>query len=57
MVQTLVDFSRPVDLQVREQDLRQVVGDVLALATRGIVDAQHSSGGFNYRLTRRSRTL
>ena len=33
VVQTLVDFSRPVDLRLREQDLRQVVGDVLALAT------------------------
>jgi signal transduction histidine kinase len=32
-VQTLVDFSRPVELQLREHDLRQVVGDVLALAT------------------------
>jgi signal transduction histidine kinase len=31
-VQTLVDFSRPVELQLREQDLRQVIGDVLALA-------------------------
>jgi signal transduction histidine kinase len=33
VVQTLVDFSRPVELQLREHDLRQVVGDVLALAT------------------------
>ena len=33
VVQTLVDFSRPVDLQLHEQDLRQVIGDVLALAT------------------------
>lgn len=33
VVQTLVDFSRPVDLQLHEQDLRQIVGDVLALAT------------------------
>ncbi|HVC47755.1 MAG TPA: ATP-binding protein [Terracidiphilus sp.] len=32
VVQTLVDFSRPVDLQLREQDLRDVLGDVLALA-------------------------
>ena len=31
--QMLVDFSRPVELNLREQDLRQVVGDVLALAT------------------------
>src|SRR6202008_3927337 len=30
VVQTLVDFSRPVDLQLHEQDLRQIVGDVLA---------------------------
>ena len=32
VVQTLVDFSRPVDLRLREQDLRGVIGDVLALA-------------------------
>jgi len=33
VVQTLVDFSRPVELQLREQDLRLVIADVLALAT------------------------
>jgi signal transduction histidine kinase len=33
VVQTLVDFSRPVDLDLREQDLRLVLADVLALAT------------------------
>src|SRR5208283_624568 len=33
VVQTLVDFSRPVELQLREQDLRQPIGDVLALAS------------------------
>jgi signal transduction histidine kinase len=32
VVQTLVDFSRPVELQLQEQDLRLVLGDVLALA-------------------------
>ena len=32
VVQTLVDFSRPVELQLHEQDLRRVVRDVLALA-------------------------
>jgi len=32
VVQMLVDFSRPVELQLREQDLRPVIGDVLALA-------------------------
>jgi signal transduction histidine kinase len=32
VVQTLVDFSRPVELQLREQDLRLVIGDVLSLA-------------------------
>jgi signal transduction histidine kinase len=32
VVQTLVDFSRPVELQLREQDLRQVIGDVLTLS-------------------------
>ena len=39
VVQTLVDFSRPVELQLREQDLRPVIGDVLALARRGADDA------------------
>ena len=33
VVQTLVDFSRPVELQLHEQDLRAVIGDVMALAT------------------------
>jgi signal transduction histidine kinase len=33
VVQTLVDFSRPVELQLREQDLRPVIADVLSLAT------------------------
>ena len=28
----LVDFSRPVELRLHEQDLRSVIGDVLALA-------------------------
>ncbi|HUA91461.1 MAG TPA: ATP-binding protein [Terracidiphilus sp.] len=32
VVQTLVDFSRPVELQLREQDLRDVISDVLALS-------------------------
>lgn len=32
VVQTLVDFSRPVELQLREQDLRGILGDVLALS-------------------------
>jgi signal transduction histidine kinase len=32
VVQMLVDFSRPVELQLREHDLRSVVGAVLALA-------------------------
>jgi signal transduction histidine kinase len=32
VVQMLVDFSRPVELQLREQDLRDVIADVLALA-------------------------
>jgi len=34
VVQLLVDFSRPVELQLREQDLRAVIGDVLALSSR-----------------------
>ena len=33
VVQTLVDFSRPVELQLREQDLREVVSSVLLLAS------------------------
>jgi signal transduction histidine kinase len=32
VVQTLVDFSRPVELQLAEQDLREAIGDVLTLA-------------------------
>jgi signal transduction histidine kinase len=41
VVQTLVDFSRPVELQLKDQDLRSVVSSVLMLAsaelqTRGI---------------------
>jgi signal transduction histidine kinase len=37
VVQTLVDFSRPVELQLREQDLRTVVADVLALAAEELL--------------------
>jgi signal transduction histidine kinase len=33
VVQMLVDFSRPVELKLREQDIGAVVGDVLALAS------------------------
>jgi signal transduction histidine kinase len=33
VVQMLVDFSRPVELDLREHDLRSVIGDVLMLAT------------------------
>jgi signal transduction histidine kinase len=33
VVQMLVDFSRPVELRLRERDLRTIVGDVLTLAT------------------------
>ncbi len=33
VVQTLVDFSRPVELQLIEQDLREVVASVLLLAS------------------------
>jgi len=33
VVQTLVDFSRPVELQLEEQDLRQVISSVLLLAS------------------------
>ena len=46
VVQTLVDFSRPVELQLQEQDLRLVLGDVLALAadeleTRNVTLIRH----------------
>ncbi len=33
VVQTLVDFSRPVELQLKDQDLRAVVSSVITLAT------------------------
>lgn len=33
VVQTLVDFSRPVDLELSVQDLRKIVSSVLALAS------------------------
>jgi signal transduction histidine kinase len=33
VVQVLADFSRPVELHLREQDLREIVGDVLILAS------------------------
>jgi PAS domain S-box-containing protein len=33
VVQTLVDFSRPVELQLKDQDLRQIVSSVLMLAS------------------------
>jgi signal transduction histidine kinase len=36
VVQTLVDFSRPVELQLREQDLRPIVADVLTLAAEDL---------------------
>ncbi len=35
VVQTLVDFSRPVELQLEEQDLRRIVSGVLMLASAG----------------------
>ena len=40
VVQTLVDFSRPVELRLREQDLRTVIGDVLALAVEELPTRQ-----------------
>ena len=33
VVQLLVDFSRPVELRLHEQDLREVIGDILALSS------------------------
>ncbi len=47
VVQTLVDFSRPVELQLKDQDLRGVLSKVLALAsaelqTRGITVESHA---------------
>ncbi|HTW49829.1 MAG TPA: ATP-binding protein [Acidobacteriaceae bacterium] len=49
VVQTLVDFSRPVELQLKDMDLREVVSSVLALAsaeleTRGIVVESQAPG-------------
>ena len=46
VVQTLVDFSRPVELQLREQDLRSIVTDVLTLSaaelsTHGVKVVSH----------------
>lgn len=40
VVQTLVDFSRPVELRLQEQDLRTVVSDVLALSTEELTTRQ-----------------
>jgi len=40
VVQTLVDFSRPVELRLQEQDLRTVIGDVLALAAEELTTRQ-----------------
>ncbi len=37
VVQMLVDFSRPVELQLREQDLSSIVGDVLTLSSAELV--------------------
>jgi signal transduction histidine kinase len=36
VVQTLVDFSRPVELKLQEQDMRGIVSSVLMLATAGL---------------------
>jgi signal transduction histidine kinase len=36
VVQTLVDFSRPVELQLQEQDMRNIVSSVLMLASAGL---------------------
>jgi signal transduction histidine kinase len=40
VVQTLVDFSRPVELRLQEQDLRRVISDVVALATEELTTRQ-----------------
>jgi signal transduction histidine kinase len=47
VVQTLVDFSRPVELQLKDQDLRSVVSSVLMLSSadlqnRGITVESHA---------------
>jgi len=36
VVQTLVDFSRPVELQLKDQDMRNIVSSVLLLASAGL---------------------
>jgi signal transduction histidine kinase len=51
VVQTLADFSRPMELHLREHDLRQVVGVVMELmaaemeenGVRAMVDAPHEA--------------
>jgi signal transduction histidine kinase len=42
VVQTLVDFARPVELQLKEQDLRQIVSSVLMLASAELETRQIS---------------
>ena len=44
VVQMLVDFSRPVELKLREQDLRPVIGDVLESGRGGAFHAQRDPG-------------
>jgi signal transduction histidine kinase len=36
VVQTLVDFSRPVELQLKDHDMRSIVSSVLMLASAGL---------------------
>jgi signal transduction histidine kinase len=51
VVQTLADFSRPMELHLREHDLRQVIGTVLELmaaemeenGVRVVIDAPHEA--------------
>jgi len=40
VVQTLVDFSRPVELQLKDQDFRQVISSVLTLASAELATRQ-----------------
>ncbi len=40
VVQTLVDFSRPVELQLHEQDLRAIVTEVVNLSSAELLYAQ-----------------
>ncbi len=45
VVQTLADFSRPMELHLREHDLRQVVGAVMELTAAEMAGERRAGGG------------